>query len=249
MLTGRLLMEVVMDRVERRRLKHDELVDGTANILHRFEQNPKPWIYGAGAIVAAVAVLLIANSVISAQHRKSADLLARGQAAMFSQVSTASAAKPNDPYAPSFNTEAERVATATQRLSDAKSAWGSAGKLARYLLGVTKLEAGDAAGAVSELEVAARDLAGDATLAAPARIALAQAYAAAGQNDKALSLFTELAADTTQWYPRDVALAGKARAQQALGQASDAKGTWQQLIDLFPASPLLDEAKRTVEKL
>lgn len=238
-----------MDRSQRHELKHDELVDGTLTILHRIEANPKPWLYGAIGVVGAVGIGLLVSWWIGQRAMKASDLLARGQAAMIAGVGGEQPPRPNDQFHPIYGSEAERAQAAVQRLAEASGAGGSVGSIARYLHGVAMLEAGDAAGAVKELEGAVMSLGADPSLASPARAALAAAYTAAQQHDKALEVYTNLAADTGNWYPRDLALAGKAKAQEALGRREDARGTWQQLIDLFPQSTLLSEARAATERL
>ncbi|MFN7965144.1 MAG: tetratricopeptide repeat protein [Acidobacteriota bacterium] len=236
-----------MDRVERKQLKQDEFVETTRTLVHRIEDNPKPWLYGAVGVVAVVAVSLVVNWLISGQSTKASDLLTRGQAAMVAPVG-GEAPRPNDPYRPVFSSEAERAKAAIDRLNEASGS-GVLGESARYLHGVALLESGDAAGAVRELETAASSLGSDVSLGPIVRAALAGAYSANNQHDKALEVYTTLAADTNGWYPRDLALAGKARAQEAKGQKADAKGTWEQLIDLFPQSSLVTDARSAVERL
>lgn len=237
-----------MDRVERKHLKQDELVETTRSIVHRIEDNPKPWLYGALSVVGAVALLLVFNWFITSRNTKASDLLTRGQAAMVAPVG-GETPRPDDPYRPVYSTESERAKATLDRLNEATAAGGALGQSARYLHGVALLDSGDAAGAVRELETAVAGLGTDVSLGAPVRAALAGAYAANNQSDKALELFTTLAADTNGWYPRDLALAGKARAQEALSKQADAKATWEQLIDLFPQSTLVTDARTAIDRL
>lgn len=238
-----------MERTHRKELKHDELLEGTLTVWHQIEANPKPWLMGAGAIVGLVAVILGVRSFSSYQAGKTADLLARGQAALMAPIGGSDAPKPQDPYAPSYPTASDRARDAAQRLAAATGGWGTPSKAAEYLRGIALIEAGDAAGALSALEKADSQLAGDPTLGPLARAALAEAYGAVGQRDKALALLGKMAEDTSSWYPRDLALAAKAKLQEAGGMKAEARATWQQITDLFPSSSVAQEAKDATERL
>jgi tetratricopeptide (TPR) repeat protein len=236
-----------MDRQVKEQLKHDEFLEGSAKVFHWLERNPKPFLYGAGAVVAAVALGWGVSQYLERRAHNAADMLAQGTAALNAPVVTTEAPRPNDEFRPTFANDAERAKQAAARLEKAAGAGGATGSVALYLRGVALIESGDGAGAVKALEEAQGRLGGDATLGDPVRAALAQAYAAAGQHDKSAEAWRALS--TSGGYPKELALTGLAEALEKAGKTSEARATYEQIVREFGTSPVAAGARAAIARL
>ncbi|GAB4370586.1 MAG: hypothetical protein Kow0062_05430 [Acidobacteriota bacterium] len=238
-----------MDRRRRKQMKQDAFVEHTRTFVERFEENPRPWILGAVAVVAVSLLALGIWQVMEFRGRKAADRLARAQAALTAPVVRDEAPRPDDPYRPTFASDEQRLEAALARLDEAEQ--GPTRGIALLLEGSAALEAGRLDDALAALTDAADELADDPTLAGPARAALATALAAADRLDEAIEIWTGLVeADQEKApYPRDLALAGLARALETAGRADEARSRWQEIVDLYPSSPMAAEARRALDRL
>ncbi len=237
-----------MDRLDRKQIKHDEFVESTFKVFQWFETHPKPFLIGAAALVVATVAVWGVTRLTASSANSSADLLARGQAALDAPVAVGEAPKPDDPYRPSFASDAERAKKAAARLGEAADkAGGSAAKVASYLQGIALVEAGDGPAAVKALEAALSKLGSDPTLGGSVKSGLAQAYEMAGQADKAAATWKGLATDAS--FPKDVALTGLGRALEKQGKKDEAKATYRQVVDQFPGSPMASSVKSALERL
>lgn len=237
-----------MDRQERKQIKHDEFVDTTFKVFQYLEDHPKPFLYGAIAIVLAVVGVFAARMLAHSWSESAAQKLSRGQAALEAQVTTSEAPRPNDPYRPVFASAEARAREAATRLEEAAKSGSSAGMIAKYLRGVALLQAGDAAGAVAHLEEAAQALGSDPSVGVAVRAALAEGYSAAGRGDKSIESWKALAGEGSG-YPRDLALAGLGRALERAGKRDEAKSTFQQIVDSFPSSAAANTARAALARL
>jgi tetratricopeptide (TPR) repeat protein len=228
-------------------MKQDAFVEGTMGVFGRLEENPRPWIYGAIAIVAVCLGGFAIWQIVAARSESRAEQLALGQAALLAPVVAEESPKPDDRFQPSFATLEARGETAAQRLAEVSG--GTQGKVAELLRGAALLEAGKVDEAVGALEEAADRLEGDPTLAGPSKAALASAYLHAERFEDAVAIWQELSGDENESYPQDLALGGLARTQEAQGNLKEAKSSWQTLLDLYPNSPLAAEARRATKRL
>ena len=218
-----------MDRQERKKIKQDEFVEQTWNVLAYVEEHPKAFLYGAAALVVAIVAIWSATGIVKRYAAKSSDALLRGQTALEAPVARA-AARPSDPYARVFSSVQERARVAAQRLAEAEKGHGAPSLVAIYLRGVALLEGGDAAGAAKELETADAKLGNDPTLGSSIKAALAQAYAQSGQAAKAADIWRALVG-APGGYPRELALYGLGQALEGAGRADEAKAAYRQALD------------------
>jgi TolA-binding protein len=82
-----------------------------------------------------------------------------------------------------------------------------------------------------------------------ARLGLAEAQASAGQYDRAIDTFKELALRKDGSLPIDGILMQLGRTYRDAGKKSDAQQTFNRLVDEFPDSPFTVDAKRELENL
>ena len=236
-----------MDRSERKRIKQDEFISEGMRIFQWIEDHPTMLLAGAGVFVALVLAAWGGSAYMRSRDQRSADLLARGQAALNAPV-VLTGAKPDDAYAPSFASAADRSRAATERLEKAAAAGGKPSALASYLEGIALLEKGDPGGAIATLEKAAPTLKSDATVRPLADAVLASAYDRAGQREKALAAWRQLG-EKDSGYPRDLALVGLARTLEGAGQKEEAVKVWREIVDTFPDSPVRETASSALGRL
>ncbi len=237
-----------MDRRQRKQMKQDAFVEHTRSLVERFEENPRPWVIGAIAVVAVSLIGLGTWRFVESRREHAADRLARAQAALLAPIVTDETPNPDDPYRPTFSSAEERAARALERLAEAES--GSTRALVRFLEGTTALEAGRVEEAIAALEQARDALGDDPTLGGPVEAALATAYGEADRLDEAIDLWTRLAdEEADKAYPGDLALAGLARALDKAGRSEEARERWQAIVDLYPSSPAAAEARRALDRL
>ncbi len=237
-----------MDRLQRKKIKHDELVDSTLKIFQYLEDHPKPFIYGVVGLVLAVVGGWAVVALVRTWSGKASDRLAQGMAALDAPLAGTSPARPDDPYRPVYSSTKERGLQAAERLARAARSNGTTGNVAEYLRGAALLEAGEPAQAVDALEKAVERLKNDLTLAGPAKAVLAQAYDRAGSLDKAAQTWRELAGQQSG-YPRDVALAELGRTLERAGKRDEAKTVLKELLDLYPNSPMAADARASLNQL
>jgi len=235
-----------MDRITRKEMKHDEFVDGTMRLLRVIEENPRPLLWSAAAILLVVVAVSGVWTFLSSRRDAAADLLSRGEAAYFAAVVEDGSARPDDPYNPSFPGEEARTEAALSRLEEAAAGFGPGAKLAEYLEGAVLLEAGKPDQAAEKLQQALDALGSDPTLGGPVKALLASALNQTGQRERALELWAELA-DEGSGYPRDLALFALGRSQQKAGQTDKARETLQEIVDLYPESPMVSRAKEILD--
>lgn len=236
-----------MDRSERKRIKQDEFISEGMRVFQWIEDHPTQLLVGAGLFVALVVAAWAGSAWMRSRDQRAADLLSRGQAALEAPV-VKTGAQPDDPYAPSFASTAERSRAATERLARAAAVGGKPAALATYLEGVALLDKGDPAAAIATLEKASAELKGDATVGPLAGAVLASAYDRAGQREKALEAWRKLA-EKDSGYPRDLALLGLARTLEGAGQKDEATRTWREIVDSYPDSPAHEQATAALGRL
>jgi predicted negative regulator of RcsB-dependent stress response len=238
-----------MARITRKEIKHDEFVDSTWRIVERLEENIKPIIFGAVAIVAVVAIVLGIATWQKARARAGADLLARAQAALTGPIASQDAPQPEAAYSPTFASQDQRYEEALTRLETAaEEGGGAAGRLATFLRGVALLEAGRAEEALAPLEAAVDQLGEDASIGGSVRARLAQAHIETGQLEAAAEIWRNLA-DEDGSFPGDLALLELGGVHEARGDTAAARAAYNELIEVYADSPLRSQAEERLAAL
>lgn len=96
---------------------------------------------------------------------------------------------------------------------------------------------------------AAAAAASSSVFAPMAKMGQAEALIAAGQFDKALPIFEALAADRDGLLPVDGVLMQLARAYEKAGKTTEAKTTFKRVVDEFPESIYVGQARQELVKL
>jgi len=149
-----------------------------------------------------------------------------------------------------YATAAEKNQKAAAAFADiAKSYGGSAtGRRARYYAALANLELGKTAEAEAEL----KDLSSggdDALVRGLARLALADLHRSNGRWDPAIEGYRKILDDTGSAVPRDHALMRLASTFEDAQRAPDALAAYLRLIEEFPSSVYVSDARRRREYL
>jgi len=124
-----------------------------------------------------------------------------------------------------------------------------AARRAAYYAALCRIELGQTDAAETALmEIAATHTA-DGLTPALARFALADLLARRGEVDRAVDAYRQLADDAQLPLPRDYALLRLARVLEDAGRASEARASYRQLAEQYPASVYAAEARSRVDYL
>jgi tetratricopeptide (TPR) repeat protein len=243
-----------MKRTERHHLKENELAQTLAAASDALAAR-------RSLIVGIVLALLLVAGVVGGINvwRRGADaqadrMLADAMVAFNAPVipATTTASQPGEVPAAatlgatgSFATEAAKLNAALPKLQATADAHPdtAAGITARYHYASSLASLGRHDEAIQSFdEVMSR--AGRNTLyGRMALLGKADTQARAGQYDSAIATWTELAASPDQELPKDAILMELAKTYQASGKQEDARKTFTRIVDEYPTSPYVPEAK------
>jgi tetratricopeptide (TPR) repeat protein len=221
-------------RISRKQIKQDEFLDAAADAGHWLERHWRELVKWGGAV--AVIALLVVGWRAWTTHRtgRGSELLASG----IEKYARAEEAG----YANSADLEG-----ALSSFREAKDLLGDedGGRTARYYEGAVlfRLKRFDEARAALESIGPPRaDLAD--TVGVMGQALLADVLLAEGQPDRALAVLTQLLDGKNAAVPRDQVLLDAARIELGSGAGEAARAHLQQLVDEFPRSPFVPEARR-----
>jgi len=217
--------------ISRQDLKRDELITATVSTGKWIERHG--WLAGAGAIVFVVVVLGFLGwrwNEDRAQTRAS-ESLAEGEK-LFRTAERAG-------FLPA---DLERALESFRRGTEAGGSSPS-GRLAAYWQGVTLYRLGRGEEAATVLESVFASPAAAPTLAGSAKVLAADAWASAGQSDRAIALLEELAAADPETFPADQALLTLAKLREQAGDTAGARRALQNVVDRFPGRGAGAEAR------
>jgi predicted negative regulator of RcsB-dependent stress response len=235
-----------MRRAERHHLKDNELQRWTLELRRAFDAQKREVTTGLVAIlvigVAVSAYLFWRGSVTSRAETALAEALA---------VQEARVSAPGGPAAPGgYPSELARLQAAVVRFKSVADAYPStdAGVFARY-----QEAAGEAA--LGHLPVAVKAYqdvlqhSGSGIYTQMARLGLADAQGRSGQFDQAINTLRELTQRKDGPLPVDGILMELARTYRDAGKRTDEQQTLNRLVQEFPDSPFMSEARRELEAL
>lgn len=228
-----------MKRIERHRLKENEVALSVARARETLEIYRKPIIAG----LVALALIVVAVVAVTAWRRGSDSdartMLADAMAVADAPVVPATPG-PNTPApsAGSYTTEKAKLEAALQKFTAAAEAHPSSepGIAARYHAAAILASLGRHKEAEQRYREVI-DRAGSGLYGQMARLGLANTQAAAGQYDPAIAAYKELAAQKSSDLPVDAILMQLARTYLQAGKTAEAQQTFRRVGDEFPQSP------------
>ena len=234
-----------MDTQTRHALKQDKLVTATQTGLDWLETNRSGVLRWAIATVVVIG-LLIAGIVVWHQRSQAADHLL-SQAMDIYSTPLATPGIPTPPGQKTYATAADRAAAAHPLFEKAANqySWLGAGKTARYFAGITSVDLGKMAQAEAELKQAES---GSGSIAALAKLALANLYAQDGRTSQAASLFQQLIAHPTTTVPKGAAQLQLAQMYEKT-DVTEAKRIYAQIEDQDKGTAAAQIAQQKMQKL
>lgn len=215
-----------MARISRKELKKDELVTEVSK-TYEYLQQQRARLLRVG--VASALVLLVAlGSYLFLQHRRSRANEELAHAIRVFYVPTTAETQIAEPDM-KFADEKARYTQAEKEFAAVagKYSWFSAGRLARYYLGITKHHLGKTEEAVRELRAVGENK--DPKVAALARFALAGVYADTGKMAEAEKLYRELANQPSETVPKETALLALAE-RLSVPKPAEAEKVYQEIL-------------------
>jgi TolA-binding protein len=235
---------------ERHQLKENAFAESLAQTMTWLSANQQ-----RVTVVGALVVVLAALAGGYAWWRQSGEnragaLLGTAAALAAAPITPAPTLPGATQPAGTFPTDAARLEAQLVAYREVIAAYPSseAARTARYALAAALLEAGRAAEA--EAAFADAGAAGRGSIYEPlARLGRGEALAAQGKFDDAIVVFTELSADRASDLPLDGVLVHLARASAKAGRTDDARAAFKRIVDEFPTSGYVAEARRELTRL
>jgi TolA-binding protein len=239
-----------MKAKERHELKQNEFAKTTMDALGWMAAHRQRAI---GIGVAVVAVVALAGGYVwwrQATENAAGTLLGAAAAVAQSPIAPAPTVPGAAQQSGTFPTEAARLdaTIAAYEKVLAEQPGTDAALTAQYAIAAALLDAGRAPEAEQAFDAVIAG-AGGSLYGPLARLGRGQALLSQQKFDEAIALFTELSADRTSQLPLDGILIQLARASSRAGRADDARAAFKRIVDEFPASAYVAEARQELARL
>jgi hypothetical protein len=240
---------------ERHKIKENDFAHTVSRTRDMVTERPRE--------IATVAIAVVAIAVAvggfflwkSNRDNKATTLLATALTVVEAPVVTPPPPAPGSapPVQPpgSFRTERERLEASVPVLQRAADAYpdSDAGITARYRLAAVLAELGRGPEAEQRYQEVIQKAGGKSIYRYTARLGLGQAQLAQGKGDAAVTTFRDLSTDTNSNLPVDGVLMQLGRAALVAGKKEDATRAFTRVVDEFPQSLYVTEAKEKVAEL
>jgi TolA-binding protein len=234
-----------MKSAERHQLKENEIAVAAARVTAVIEENPSRALLIGGAVLLAVVVA----GGFYTWRKHSADEAGAGlgvaRAIQQAQIAPASTLPGATQVPGTYPTEKARDEAALAAFQDVVTKFPGtpAAQAAAYEVASEYLALGKPADAETAFKKVA-DEAGSSVYGPMARMGVGQAQAASGKYDDAIKTFTDLAAERDSVLPVDGVLAELGRVQLKAGKTQEARATLKRVVDDFPESGYVADAKQ-----
>jgi TolA-binding protein len=242
-----------MKSTERHKLKENEFA---RTVTHAREVFATRGGSVAKILIALVVLAILVSGFVlwrGSRQAKANELLATALAAYEMPVvppqPPAPGSPPPVPQPGTYQSEQERLDASLPKFVEAANAHPDtpAGITARFhAAGILA-----AVGKHAEAEQRYReviDKSGNTIYARTARLGMAGAQVAQGKYDEAIAVYTELSRDTASTVPLDSVLMQMGRAYARAGKKEDAVRTFTRVVNEFPQSPYVADAKREMDE-
>lgn len=244
-----------MKRSERHHLKENELAISLRRARAVAEQHRREITFATIGILvilaASVGYLVWRQRTNSLAEERLADALTIAEAPVVPPAPASPPGAAPPPRTPgTYPSERVKLEAALPKLLSAAEAYPStmAGIAARYHAASALTALGRSQEAVARYdEVIQR--AGDGIYGQMARLGKADALGLSGQYDQAIAIYRELSARKDLGLPIDGVLMQLGRTYAAAGKTTEAKQTFNRIVDEFPDSPYSAEARQQLQAL
>ncbi|MEZ5319337.1 MAG: tetratricopeptide repeat protein [Vicinamibacterales bacterium] len=239
-----------MKAKERQHLKQNEFADTALRVVAAATENRQRVV--TLAVVAGLVIALVAGYAWWRRHtaEQGGSLLGEAMATVQAPIVPAPTLPGATQTPGTYPTAEARNEAALEKFRAvmAQYPFTAAGRSATYHAAALLLSTGKAAEAETLFAQNATEAA--STIYGPmSRMGEAEAQAAQGKYDQAIATFTALSADRDGPVPVDGVLMQLARVQLEAGHADEAKAAFKRVVDEFPESVYLNEARQELTKL
>ncbi len=244
-----------MKSTDRHKLKENEFAQTVARTREALNERPREVTTIAIAVVVVAVVVGGYFAWKASRDGKSTTLLATALAVVEAPVVTPPPPAPGSapPIQPpgSYRSERERLEAAVPLLQRAADGYpnSDAGITARYRLAASLAELGRYAEAEQRYQEVVQKTGAKNIYHYTARLGVGEAQLAQAKGDAAVTTFRDLAADTNSTLPVDAVLMQLGRAALLVGKKEDATRAFTRVVDEFPQSLYVSEAKEKVAEL
>jgi TolA-binding protein len=239
-----------MKRTERHHLKENEVAEWLIGAKTWYEANAKLVTYGGVVLVVVAAAILATLAYRQMTAGRATAMLAEALSVAEAPVAAPAAPEAGKPPVQrpgTYPTDRARLEAALPKLLAVANAYpgSDAGIMARYRAASALVAVGRVADGIQRYkEVVER---GKGPYQVMARMGLAEAQLVAGQFDQAIGSFKDVAALNSEEAPGDGVLMQLARAYQLAGKTDDARKTFRRVVDEYPQSPYVSDARRQAQ--
>ncbi len=227
-------------KVTRKALKHDEFVEAAFDFEQWIEKHWMPLAAIAGIALSVTLAVWGWSRWSGRVHSETARMVGEGLQEIRRDASTPGS--PGGDAASRYRSALASFEEAAKR--DPRS---RAGRVAVFYQGAALLQLGKASEAIGVLEPLASSA--DGFLGDATRAELAWAYAQAGQTDRAVSAWKDLATRPDAVYPPDLALYHAAAILSGAGRRDEARSVLQDLTTRFPQGAAFQDASKLLTKV
>ncbi len=244
-----------MKRIERHKLKGNEFADSVAKAREILVERQQTVTTTVVAIVAVVVILGAFMAWRTNRKNHATQSLAQALAVAEAPVVTPPPPAPGSPppvqQPGTYRTERARDEAALPLLLKTADAYPSteAGITARYRAAATLADLGRPAEAVQRYREVLDKAGSSSIYARTAKLGLADALAAQGKYEEAISALKELTTDPNSQLPLDGILMQLGRTATQGGKTDEATRAYNRVINEFPQSLYVSEAKQKIAEL
>jgi predicted negative regulator of RcsB-dependent stress response len=238
-----------MTRLTRKEIKQDDFRAAVGRSVEYAESHVRTILYAVGGVVALAALAVAVYFYLGHRRQEASEALAAATKVYQAPIA-ATGAKPNDPDAPTFATEAARRARAKELLEKVRDDYGmsDASDVAGLYLAQIAADEGrldDARKLWSDFV----DEHGDSMLASEARLNLVDLDRKQGKAEQVVKDLQALLEKSDSPLPQDVILNELGKTFEQLQRKQEAIQSYQRIVDEFPQSPYRQEAQQKVSAL
>jgi TolA-binding protein len=242
-----------MKSIERHKLKENEFARSVAQARALMGERGRDVTRLLLALVAVVAIIGAFFWWRSSRDARANDLLASALATyempVIPPAPPAPGSPPPVPQPGTFQSEQERLEASLPKFLEAANAnpGSDAGITARYHAASILAAVGKHAEAEQRYKEVI-DQAGSGIYGRTARLGMAASQVAQGKYDSAIALYTEISRDPGSTLPLDSVLMQLGRAYARAGKKEEAVRAFTRVVDEFPQSSYVADARREIEE-
>jgi len=238
-----------MTRLTRKEIKQDDFRAAVGRSVEYAESHVRTIIYAVGGVLALAALGVAVYFYLGHRRQEANEALAEATKVYQAPIA-ATGAKPNDPDAPTFPTEAARRARAKELLEKVRDDHGMSDAADVAELYLAQIAADE--GRLDEARKLWSDFVdehADSMLAGEARLNLIDLDRKQGKAEQVVKDLQAMLEKSDSPLPQDVILAELGMTFEQLHRTQEAIQSYQRIVDEFPQSPYRQEAQQKVSAL